>query len=56
MDKNVSECLVRYSIVKLQKENELHPPVTEGPVWNNDYEYSQSYENRYDFVAQVCLE
>lgn len=56
MRKSAAECLVRYSILKLQKENELNPPVTEVVPEPEPFEFSQSCDSTYNFVAQMYLE
>lgn len=56
MRKSAAECLVRYNVLKLQKENELNPPVTESVPSPEPCEYSQSCDSTYNFVAQICLE
>lgn len=56
MRKSAAECLVRYSILKLQKENELNPPMTEDVQEPEPFEYSQSCDSTYDFMAQIYLE
>ena len=40
MRKSAAECLVRYNVLKLQKENELNPPVTENVFQPEPFEYS----------------
>lgn len=56
MRRSATECLVRYNVLKLQKENELNPPVTESFPQQEPFEYSQSCDSMYNFVAQIYLE